>query len=71
MPRITIYTPADIDTIPTDALKKLAMKTLIYEEKELTRSKLYFCATKRHARKGTTANTASVARRTNPWPRNP
>ena len=42
MPRITIYTPADIDTIPADALKKLAMKTLIYEEKERARSKLYY-----------------------------
>jgi ribosomal protein S30 len=42
MPRITIYTPSDIDTIPADALKKLAMKTLIYEEKERVRSKLYY-----------------------------
>ena len=42
MPRITIYTPSDIDTIPADALKKLAMKTLIYEETECARSKLYY-----------------------------
>ncbi len=42
MPRITIYTPSDIDTIPTDALKKLAMKTLNYEEKERTCSKLFY-----------------------------
>ena len=42
MPRITIYTRADTDTIPTDALKKLAMKTLIYEEKERVRSNLYY-----------------------------
>jgi hypothetical protein len=42
MPRITIYTPADIDDIPIENLKKLAMKTLIYEEKELARSKLYY-----------------------------
>ena len=42
MPRITIYTPTDIDTIPADALKKLAMKTLIYEEKERARSNLYY-----------------------------
>ncbi len=42
MPRITIYTPTDIDTIPTDALEKLALKTLIYEEKERARSKLYY-----------------------------
>ena len=42
MPRITIFTPTDIDTIPADALKKLALKTLIYEEKERTRSKLYY-----------------------------
>ena len=42
MPRITIYSPTDIDTIPTDALKKLALKTLIYEEEESARSKLYY-----------------------------
>ncbi len=42
MPRITIYTPTDIDTIPNDALKKLALETLIYEKKERARSKLYY-----------------------------
>ena len=42
MPRIIIYTPSDIDTIPADALKKLATKTLIYEEKERARLKLFY-----------------------------
>ena len=42
MPRITIYTSADIDDILIENIKKLAKKTLIYEEKERARSKLYY-----------------------------
>ncbi len=42
MPRITIYLPSDIDNIPINNLKKLAMKTLVYEEMERASSKLYY-----------------------------
>ena len=31
MPRITIFTPAEIDDIPIENFKKIALKTLIYE----------------------------------------
>ena len=62
MPRITIYTPSDIDTIPADALKKLAMKTLIYEEKERARSKLYYVVHSRFS--GTRVSRARAAMRT-------